>query len=115
MNKPMQSRYGFEKNNLKPARGAPPMVSLGGIVADSRSSDAVNFKVCKWKMIGMVSNSMALAISIRLSVPSDAVKNAGTDGPTRPPTLAPAAMMPKSRPDCSLVNRSDMKLQKTEI
>ena len=115
MNSQMQSRYGFEKNNLKPASGFPPMVFLGGVVANSRSPGAVNFKFCKWKMIGMVSNSMTLAISIRLSVPSDAEKNAGTDGPTKPPTLAPAAMMPKSRPDCYLLNSYDMKLQKTEI
>ena len=58
---------------------------------------------------------MTLAINIKLSVPSDAEKNAGMDGPTRPPTLAPAAMTPKSLPDCSLLNSSDMKLQKTEM
>ena len=58
---------------------------------------------------------MALASNIRLSVPRDAEKNEGIDGPISPPTLAPAAMMPNSRPACSLLNRSDIKLQNTEI
>ena len=56
-----------------------------------------------------------LAINIKLSMPIDTEKNAVIEGPIRPPTLAPTAIMPKSLPDCSLLNSSDMKLQKTEI
>ena len=56
-----------------------------------------------------------LATSIKLSVPRETEKNAVIDGPNRPPTLAPTAMIPKSLPDCSLLNSSDIKVQKTEI
>ena len=60
-------------------------------------------------------NNIMLAINIKLSVPKDTEKNAVIEGPIRPPTLAPTAIMPNSLPDCSLLNSSDIKLQKTEI
>ena len=66
-------------------------------------------------MSGMVINNMTLAININLSVPNDAEKKAGIEGPKRPPTLAPAAITPKSRPACSFEKSSDIKLQNTEI
>ena len=56
-----------------------------------------------------------LAISIKLSVPKETEKNAVIDGPIRPPTLAPTAIIPNNLPDCSLLNSSDIKVQKTEI
>ena len=56
-----------------------------------------------------------LAINIKLSVPRDNEKKVVTDGPIKPPTLAPTAIKPKSLPYCSLLNSSDIKLQKTEI
>ncbi len=56
-----------------------------------------------------------LAININLSVPKDTEKNAVMEGPMRPPTLAPTAIIPNSLLDCSLLKSSDIKLQKTEI
>ena len=66
-------------------------------------------------MMGIGINSITLAISIKLSVPRDAEKNEGIKGPIRPPTLAPTAITLNSLPACSLLNKSDMKLQNTEM
>ena len=66
-------------------------------------------------MIGIGIKSIKLANNIRLSIPINDEKKEGIKGPMRPPTLAPTAIILNSLPACSLLNRSDIKLQNTEI
>jgi len=47
--------------------------------------------------------------------PTGATSAAATAGPASAPALPPAETRPKSRRPCSLVKRSDMKLQKTLV
>ena len=57
--------------------------------------------------------SSAAETSSRLIVPIGSARRAPRNGPNRPPVLRPAAMKPNSRPACSRVNTSAIRLQNT--
>jgi len=57
------------------------------------------------------SSSSPAEIGRRLMAPSGTASSWAISGPIRPPVLAPAQMKPNTRPACSRVNTSAIRLQ----
>ncbi len=115
MNAPIHSRYGLLRNVVNPENGLAPSRS-----PRARSDEVTGFPSCFVRSRSSAaikgtgaSSSMALTNSM-FRLPMMSLKTVTNSGPTTEPSVAPTAITPKMRFDCSFVYRSDMKVQNTD-